>query len=149
MAVSRVLPDIKPAVLVVDDDDSMRDILMSILRKDYDVYSAASIANARHILQNYEVQIVLLDVRLNQENGLTLLPEIKEINEQIEVIVITVITDVKTAVQAMKLGAFDYINKDFDYDEVRAMVGRAIQKQQSTREIICLREEIRQQSDDE
>jgi DNA-binding NtrC family response regulator len=143
------LPEPKAAILVVDDDESMREILISLLKKDYDVHKAAGLAEARQILQNYEIQIVLLDVRLNQEDGLTLLPEIKELNDQIEVIVITVIRDVKTAVSAMKLGAFDYINKDFDYEELKALISRAVEKQRAAREILYLREEVRQQSPEE
>jgi DNA-binding NtrC family response regulator len=143
MAVNKQL-DFKPHILVVDDDDSMRDILFSILRRDYNVHCVENLTQARHILQTVDVQIVLLDVRLNQEDGLSLLPEIKELNDQIEVIVITVIADLKTAVTAMKQGAFDYINKDFDYDELRNLINRAIDKQRVSREIVSLREDVKQ-----
>jgi len=145
MAVNKLLTD-QPAVLVVDDDESMRDILQSILKKDYHVYTAGDLAEARQFLQNVDIHLVLLDIRLNQENGLTFLPEIKETNDQIEVIVITVLQDLKTAVSAMKLGAFDYINKDFNYDELRSLLDRAVEKQRTQREIICLRQEVKQQS---
>jgi DNA-binding NtrC family response regulator len=67
-------------------------------------------------------------------------------DEHIEVIVISVITDIKTAVAAMKRGAFDYINKDFDYDDLRAMINRALEKQRATREIMYLREEVKDQT---
>ncbi len=149
MVENRAQVEFKPSILVVDDDDSMRDILLSILRKDYDVHAVPNLAEARNVLQNFEIQVVLLDVRLNQEDGLTLLPEIKEMNDQIEVIVITVITDVRTAVSAMKLGAFDYINKEFDVDELRTLILKALDKQRSAREIQYLREEVSQQRPDE
>src|SRR5262245_730050 len=140
MAVNK-LPDFKPNLLVVDDDDSMRDILFSILRRDYGVHCVSNLSQARHVLQTVDVQVVLLDVRLNQEDGLSLLPEIKQMNSDIEVIVITVITDLKTAVAAMKQGAFDYINKDFDYDDLRSLINRALDKQRVEREVLSLREE--------
>ncbi|MFO1519493.1 MAG: sigma-54 dependent transcriptional regulator [bacterium] len=148
MAVNKLI-DYKPAILVVDDDESMRDILFSILKRDYEVHTASTLVEARQVLQNVDVQIVLLDVRLNQENGLTLLPEIKAMNDQIEVIVITVITDLKTAVMAVKQGAFDFINKDFDYDELRVLIGRVLEKQRASREVLCLRDEMKQQSNDD
>jgi DNA-binding NtrC family response regulator len=138
--------EVLPSILVVDDDESMRDILLAILRKDYHVHLASNLNEARQVLQNFDIQVVLLDVRLNQEDGLTLLPEIKEINEQIEVVVITVITDVKTAVLAMKLGAYDYINKEFHPDDLKAIISRILEKQRSTKELIYLREEVRQSS---
>src|SRR5262245_33689343 len=125
----------RPNILVVDDDDSMRDILLAILRKDYDVHLASTLSEARQILQNFEIQVVLLDVRLNQVDGLTLLPEIKEMNDQIEVVVITVITDIKTAVQAMKLGAYDYINKEFNPEDLKAIISRVLEKQRSVKEL--------------
>jgi len=146
---TREAADPKPVVLVVDDDDSMRDILYSILHKDFDVHLSINLTEARKALQLYEIHIVLLDVRLSQEDGLTLLPEIKELSDQIEVIVITVIQDVKTAVRAMKFGAYDYINKEFDVDELKALIARALEKQRSAREIQYLREEIRQSAPDD
>jgi DNA-binding NtrC family response regulator len=136
------------SILVVDDDESMRDILQTILRKDYEVHLSSTLGEARQILQNFEIQVVLLDVRLNQEDGLTLLPEIKEMNEQIEVVVITVITDVKTAVQAMKLGAYDYINKEFNPDDLKAIITRVLEKQKAQKELLYLREEVRQSTPD-
>jgi DNA-binding NtrC family response regulator len=137
-----------PGVLVVDDDESMRDILHAILCKDFHVHLAANLSEARQVLQNFEIQVVLLDVRLNQEDGLTLLPEIKEMNDQIEVIVITVITDVKTAVQAMKLGAYDFINKEFHPDDLKAIISRILERQRSQKELLYLREEVRQVAPD-
>jgi DNA-binding NtrC family response regulator len=147
-AVHKPVVETAPSLLVVDDDESMRDILLAILRREYDVHLASDLSEARQILQNFEIQVVLLDVRLNQEDGLTLLPEIKEMNEQIEVIVITVITDVKTAVHAMKLGAYDYINKEFNPEDLRAIISRVLEKQRATKELLYLREEVRQSSPD-
>ncbi len=140
-----VMTEPKTRILVVDDDDSMREILFSILKKDYEVHLVSNIFEAKQVLQGFDIRIVLLDVRLHQEDGLALLPDIKEMNDMIEVIVITVITDVKTAVHAMKLGAFDYINKQFEPEELKALISRALAKQDATREIMYLREEIKQQ----
>ncbi len=149
MAQAQKLPELKPQVLIVDDDESMRDLLTSILKDDYDCFPTASISAARDVLQHQEIQVVLLDVRLKEENGLDFLPEILELNDQIEVIVITVISDVQTAVRAMKSGAFDYINKEFDYNELTTIIERALDKQKSTKEILYLRDEVRQQEPDD
>ncbi|QQR81484.1 MAG: sigma-54-dependent Fis family transcriptional regulator [Deltaproteobacteria bacterium] len=149
MVETKALPEIKPVVLVVDDDQSMREILASILRKKFNIYLAENTTEAREILQRVDVQIVLLDVRIGTEDGLVFLPDIKEINDQIEVIVITVLKDIKTAVQAIKVGAFDFINKNFDDEDLEAMIYRALEKQKSAREILYLQEEIKQQHPDD
>ena len=136
--------DIKPSILVVDDDESMRELVGSILKKEYRVFKAANLREGRRLLQDHEIQLVLLDIQLAGEDGLSLLSEIKQMNEQIEVIVITVVRDIRTAVAAIQLGAFDYLNKDFDYEELRALVAKALEKQQAAKELLYLREEIEQ-----
>ncbi len=138
---------LKPSILVVDDDESMRALLASILKTAFEVFTAENLTVARQALHKTNIQIVLLDIRLKNENGLTLLREIRENHHGIEVVVITAIKEIKTAVLAMKEGAFDYITKDFDYDELHALLQKVIEKQQQSREIQYLREEVRRLCD--
>jgi len=134
----------RKTVLIVDDDESMRGLLESILRSKYRTIVVPSGSQAMSIIEHDKIDIVLLDIRLVDENGLDILVRIKQFRPSIEVIMITVVQEVQTAVAAIKRGAFDYINKDFEYDDVIKLVSRAVEHQQKERELIYLRSEIKQ-----
>ncbi len=133
----------KATVLVVDDDESMRDIARSVLHKEYRVLTAANAEEAMHAVEREKINAVLLDLCLGSDNGMDVLTRIKEFRPQIEVIMITVVRELKSAVEAMKRGAFDYLTKEFDYDELRATVDRALEHQQNAHELRYLRTEIK------
>jgi len=132
----------RPTVLIVDDDESIRDTLEAILQKDYTVLKADSGHAALQLVSEKEVQIVLLDLLLPDLNGLEVLKQIKDRFSDIEVIMITAVKDVATAVKAMKLGAYHYVTKSFDYDEILALVGKVVERQRDVRELLYLRSEI-------
>lgn len=134
----------RTAVLIVDDDESMCNLLESILRAEYRVIAVPSGSQAMSIIEQDKIDVVLLDIRLGEEDGLDILVRIKQFRPNIEVIMITVVQEVQTAVTAIKRGAFDYINKDFEYDDVKKLVARAVEHQQKERELIYLRSEIKQ-----
>ncbi|MBI5198049.1 MAG: sigma-54-dependent Fis family transcriptional regulator, partial [Nitrospirae bacterium] len=135
----------KPAVLIVDDDMGIRDTLEAILKDDCDVIKAGTGAEARRVLEERYIKIVLLDLRLPDCHGLEILKEIKErFPTDVEVVVITAVRDLETGIKALKLGAYDYLTKSFDYDEVLALVRRVLEKQRSEKERLCLRSEIEQ-----
>ncbi len=131
-----------PSILIVDDDDSMRDLLTSILRNGYRIAGANGGRKALQLLEKRHIDIVLLDIRMPDMNGLDVLKEIKERWPKVVVIMITVIKEIKSAVRAMQLGAFDYINKDFDYDEMRALIEKAVTQMRADRELHFLRDEV-------
>src|SRR5438132_9969875 len=110
-------------VLIVDDDEGMRDTLTAILKREYRVLRVASGELALSILNKEDVDLVLLDVRLPGISGFEVLRIVKENYRLIEVIMISAINEIETAVQAMKHGAYHYITKDFDYDQLRSLVG--------------------------
>jgi DNA-binding NtrC family response regulator len=114
----------RPTVLIVDDDESMRETLEAILKKDYMVIKAEDGETALRIVEAEEVNIILLDIMLPGMGGLEVLEKIKERFEDTDVIMITVVKEIDSVVKAMKLGAYDYIGKDFDYDEVLTLVDR-------------------------
>ncbi len=136
-------------LLVVDDDESLREMLAYVLGTYGKVDRAANGAEARQFFQNNEYQIVLLDYLMPEVDGMVLLQEFKELQPNTEIIMITHVRDVKVAVQAIKLGAFDYINKDFNVDDLKLLVQRALEKIQSGREILYLRSEVNRLTDQE
>ena len=139
-----VISPAKPVVLVVDDDEGIRDTLEAILTKDYTVIKAKDGRAALRLIDEKEVQVMLLDIRLPDINGLDVLKRVKERYDDVEVAMITAIKEVDTAVKAMKLGAYDYITKEFDYDEVVNLVRHIIEKQNLTKELIYLQSEMDQ-----
>ncbi|MBI5183578.1 MAG: sigma-54-dependent Fis family transcriptional regulator [Nitrospinae bacterium] len=132
----------RPTVLVVDDNESIRDTIEAILKKDYTVIKVGDGEKALMIIKERELNVILLDIKLPGMDGIKVLKKVKEEYEYIEVIMITVVKEVETAVKAMKLGAYDYITKDFSYDGVANLVKRVIEKQRNSRELLYLRSEM-------
>ncbi len=132
----------RPTVLIVDDDESIRDTLEAILQKNYGVIKAEDGETALRIAEAEEVNVILLDIMLPGMGGLEVLEKIKERFEDIDVVMITVVKEIDSVVKAMKLGAYDYIGKDFDYDEVITLVDRVMEKQSKDRELIYLHSEM-------
>jgi DNA-binding NtrC family response regulator len=131
-------------ILIVDDDESMRDTLEAILQREYDILKAPDGQTALRLVTEHEINVVLLDMMLPDMSGLDVLKQIKDRFSDIEVIMITVVKEVEAAVQAMKQGAFHYMTKSFDYDEVLALVEKAIERRRDAREILYLRTEMKQ-----
>src|SRR5438445_6651479 len=136
-------------VLIVDDDEGMRDTLTAILKRDYRVLRVASGEAALPILNREDVDLMLLDVRLPGISGFEVLRIVKENYSLVEVLMISAINEVETAVQAMKHGAYHYITKDFDYDELRSLVRNACERQDLTRQVITLSAQVAEQSERE
>jgi two-component system response regulator AtoC len=126
-------------VLVVDDEALIRWSLAERLKADgYRVLEAETGAAAVDHLGD-GVDLVLLDYRLPDTDGVSVLRKIKEVDPEIPVILLTACTSVETAVEAMKLGAFHFANKPFDVDEVAAIVDRALETTRLRREVRHLR----------
>jgi DNA-binding NtrC family response regulator len=129
----------RATVLLVDDEDLIRWSLRERLKKDgYDTLEAET-GNAAIEQLKQGVDLVLLDYRLPDIDGLTVLREIKRIDPDILVILLTSFVNVETAVEAMKLGAFHFANKPFNLDEISALVGRALETTRLRREVRQLR----------
>lgn len=116
-------------ILIVDDERSMRDFLKILLTKEgHQVATAPNGANGLEYLQNNSCDLVISDIRMPGMNGLELLEAIKENNPDMPVIMITAFASPNDAVQAMKYGAFDYISKPFNVDEIKSVVASALRK---------------------
>src|SRR5438874_8436577 len=136
-------------LLIVDDDEGMRDKLTAILKRDYRVLRVSSGEAALPALNREDVDLMLLDVRLPGISGFEVLRIIKENYSLIEVIMISAITDVETAVQAMKHGAYHYITKDFDYEQLRSLVANAGERQDLNRQVLTLSAQVADQGERE
>ena len=136
-------------ILIVDDDEGMRDTLNAILRRDYRVLRAATGEAALAILNREDVDLMLLDVRLPGIDGFDVLRIVRENYSLIEVIMISAITDIETAVKAMKFGAYHYATKDFDYETIRSLVHNASERQDLNRQVMTLSAQVADQGDRE
>ena len=136
-------------ILIVDDDEGMRDTLNAILRRDYRVLRAATGEAALAILNREDVDLMLLDVRLPGIDGFDVLRIVKENYGLIEVIMISAITEIETAVKAMKFGAYHYATKDFDYETIRSLVHNASERQDLNRQVMTLSAQVADQGDRE
>src|SRR5207244_4181555 len=115
----------RPVILVVDDDPGVRESFRLILEDHYDVLDVPDGPRALDVASASQIDLVLLDIRLPGMDGIEVLERIKAIDEGIEVILVTAVKTVRTAVAAMKLGAFDYLTKPFEEEELLSRARRA------------------------
>lgn len=109
-------------ILVIDDEKSVQESLKIVLSDNYKVVTAFSGKDGLELLLNNEINMVFLDILLPDTDGISILQEIRKINPEIPVIMLTAVSKVSTAVEAMKLGAYDYLTKPFDVEEIRIIV---------------------------
>ncbi|MEE9278752.1 MAG: sigma-54 dependent transcriptional regulator [Myxococcota bacterium] len=114
-------------VLIVDDEGNMRRVLAALVRRDgFDTIEAANGVAALEKLENADVDVVLTDLKMPQMNGLELLAAVRRWSAGIPVIMLTAHGTVGSAVEALKCGAFDFLTKPFEPDEIRQVVAKAI-----------------------
>jgi two-component system, NtrC family, response regulator PilR len=132
-------------VLVIDDEEIMREILEALLtREGYDVRLATGGAEGLDIARSVPVDAAIVDVMMPGMDGLAVLDEIKKIDEDIAVIMITAFASVETAIAAMKRGAFDYVTKPFKNDEVLVVLRNAVERGQLVAENRALRQNLQE-----
>src|SRR5262245_12730836 len=137
----------RPVVLVVDDDPGVRESFRLILEDHYDVVDVPDGPGALDVVRASAIDLVLLDIRLPGMDGIEVLERIKALDEGIEVILVTAVKTVRTAVAAMKLGAFDYLTKPFEEDELLSLSRRALERRALEREVAFLRSELERAHD--
>ncbi|HVB38184.1 MAG TPA: sigma-54 dependent transcriptional regulator [Vicinamibacterales bacterium] len=134
------MPRPLPTVLVVDDEELIRWALeQSLTQAGYRVLQAASGREALERCSTDSVDVVILDYRLPDCDGLQLLKQIKEIDPEVPVILLTAFSSVEHAVEAMKQGAYHYANKPFNLQEVLMLVEKALEAHRLRREVRALR----------
>ena len=129
-------------MLVVDDEQAVRASLSAILKPSCHVLEARNGRQAIEMLEAHPVDLVMLDQRMPGEQGLDVLVQIKSIDPTILVVLATAVREVKTAVEALKRGAYDYITKPFEVDDIVLLVHRALEKRVLEREVLYLRSEL-------
>ena len=121
-----MLPE-KKQVLIVDDEPNLRKILSAQLSRDgYDVLSAEDGEQGLAVLREHHIDLVVTDLKMPKIDGMQLLREALREDPDLPIVMITAHGTVDTAVEALKLGAFDYLTKPFDKDEVRQIVAKAL-----------------------
>jgi DNA-binding NtrC family response regulator len=135
-----------PRILVVDDEAGVRESLRMLLKDHCEVVTAESVASARRALDETPPDLVLLDLVMPGGNGLLLLAELAARAERPPVVVLSATRTVSSAVEAMKLGAADYVTKPFEVDALRIKVRQLLERRALEAEVARLRDEVNRRS---
>src|SRR5213596_1315959 len=134
--------NLQPTILIVDDEKHTRDGLRRLLENDYDVYVAADVAGATDVLEREQVDVLLTDLRLGGEDGMTLIDRALKIPRPPICIMMTAYGSVDVAVEAMKRGAYDFVTKPLNLDKVEMLIARAVRGRKLEQENRALREQV-------
>lgn len=131
----------KYKVLIIDDDRLLQESLSDVLGESYETAVAGSGEAGVKFLKKSHFDLVLLDIRLPGMDGIETLTAIKKSNPEMTVIMMTAYEDVKSVIRAMKLGAFDYLIKPLDIDELEVIIEKALDNLKLKRELRDIREQ--------
>ena len=131
-----------PLLMVVDDETGVRQSLQLVFNKIYSVLEASSADEAIQKASSEKPDVVLLDIMMPGTDGLAVLKQIKAVHPDCQVIMLTGLNTARAAFVAKGTGAFDYVTKPFDIEELRLRVGHALEKIQLSRELERLKEEV-------
>lgn len=132
----------KPTILAIDDEQNIIESYKLLFSDRYTVLTALTGKSALEVFGSQQVDLVILDILLPDMDGIDVLEKIKTTSDA-EVIIISAVKMVKTAIQAVKLGAFDYVSKPFDIDDLQVTVAKALEKRNLTKEVIYLKSELK------
>jgi DNA-binding NtrC family response regulator len=132
-------------ILIVDDEEGMRRLLVRVLtREGYQALAAASGADAMARIAGESFDLVITDIQMPGMTGLALLEELKSFDPALPVVVITAYGTVESAVQALRAGAYDYLTKPFETDEIKLTVAKALERERLLAENRYLQQELRE-----
>jgi len=135
-------PPVSPAprILVVDDERSMRELLSIVLaREGYQVVAAETGRQALQVLERQPIDLLISDIKMPDMSGVDVLRAAREADHDVAGIMITAFASTETAVEALRLGASDYLTKPFDVDELKIVVRNAIERRQLRQENLALK----------
>lgn len=132
-----------PRILVIDDEAGIVEMLTILFEKEgYEVASARSAGDGMKRLEVFDPDLVLTDYRMPDGTGLDVLKRVRELAPDTPVVMITAYTSTKTAIEALKAGAYDYVSKPFDVDELKHTVERALERKRLSEENVALRRKV-------
>ncbi|MDH3603855.1 MAG: sigma-54 dependent transcriptional regulator [Candidatus Tectomicrobia bacterium] len=138
---------LQPSILVIDDDSSLLTSYTMFLEDHFRLHTAESGEEGLRVLEKEDINIILLDLRLPGMDGMDVLRQAKVIDENVDVIVVTGVKSIRVAVEAIKLGAYDYLVKPFEVDDVLSLLWRTLERQNLVREVLYLRAEVDRHQD--
>lgn len=137
----------KASILVVEDNEDLCKTIADVMKREgYFVKTAASGEEALARLEKGLIDLVLLDIKLPRKSGLEVLARIRELQPELLVIMITALTDARPAVEALKSGAYDYLLKPFELDELKLVVAKALETHRLKLEVARLKEQQRRRA---
>ncbi len=135
-------------IIIADDDKNLRKVLANELSDEgFDVAEADDGIKAVGLIEKGEYDVLLLDLNMPGLGGLDVLEKIRELEIPVEVIILTAHATVATAVEAMKMGAYDYLTKPFQIEELKMIIEKAYEKKRLLRENLLLKSQIKRQSE--
>jgi two-component system response regulator AtoC len=134
----------KPHVLIIDDEPAICASLRFALEDDYQITTATNPQEGLRIIETNVIDMVLLDVRIGNCNGLDILEEIKQQDPSVTVIMMTAYASIESSIQAIKKGAYYYIEKPINMDELHLLMNRALEHKKMSRELEALHEQLEQ-----
>ncbi len=136
----------KPVILVVDDEQPMLDTLRLLLKGEFEVVTATDGRKAVETVRSKHVDLVLMDINLPVIDGIKALELIKEVDAEVGVVMLSAMDSAHKAVSALKLGAYDYITKPFEVEDLLSTIKRYIDKVKLKKEVEFLKEELQSSS---
>lgn len=134
----------KDKIVVIEDEKNLREILKMLLEEEgYEVYCARDGNEGLELLSRDIFDLIITDIKMPGVDGFTVLRKAQDISPGTPVIMITAFGTTESAIEAMKLGAYDYVHKPFKIDEIRLVVRKALEKRKLTGEVSVLREKIK------
>jgi signal transduction histidine kinase len=122
------IKELKATILVIDDERGPRESLRMVLKYDYDVHLADRVDAGVELLREKKPDLVIMDIRMPEKNGIEGLQEIREIDPNVSVVMLTGYGDLDTAQKAIRFGATDYLQKPFDVNEIQEVIRRYVDR---------------------
>jgi two-component system response regulator AtoC len=129
-------------ILVIDDEPAPRQAVVMVLKDEYNVSTAAGAHEGLEYISQNPVDLVIMDIRMPEMDGITALQEIKKRHLNVEVILLTAYANLDTARDAVLSGAFDYLIKPFDKDELLLLVKKGLEKKHASKQLKNERESL-------
>jgi len=137
----------KGRILIIEDEKSLKEVLRILLEEEgYEITAASNGLEGMDYIQNDIFDLVVTDIKMPKADGFEVLKKVKEISPSTIVIMITAFGTTESTIEAMKLGAYDYIHKPFKIDEIRHVIQKAFEKKNLSEELSLLREKIKSSS---